>query len=179
MDVDEIYGLLVSILSLTGHLRLLECLSRAVGVDANPLCLKRCIQRQKQVIDLPIGASIEWWNRDITKVSADDLLQTAKFPGRLVVYAYLGPRVMSQIMQLLIDCIARGAVVVTYEHHLSHPLIDKTVGCVAMYGGSLRCYTARPSSEVPPRRASVAKPFWESEADRSLDRRQPAAIRSK
>jgi hypothetical protein len=74
----------------------------AVETDANTLCpsLKHCIQLnqlQKQNTSLPPDSVIEWWKQDVTKltVTAEHLLklEMAKFPGCLVVYADLGPRV--------------------------------------------------------------------------------------
>ena len=113
----------------------------AVGIDANTMCIQRCVDKQKKreaALGCPLD--VEWATCDVTSLTRQAMVPAHKDPRRLVVYAYLGKAHLTALRPLLIKLIRAGARVVTYDTHLT---VGPDVRVRWMYGDMLAIYSLK------------------------------------
>jgi hypothetical protein len=156
----------------------------AVGMEANPFCLARCVSLfASSRSRFKPHATVEWCSRDISTLQWTDVCAYAH-PQHVVVYAYLGGAQLLKLRPLVAMLLCAGSRVITYDTHFQDIDSSEEVLVEKKYGELLRMrQVIRPRTEstltggflLTPSKLRLAEPTGEPQHAKGSDGKLEAA----
>ena len=113
-----------------------------MGIDANPMCLGKCHQRQAgtPLKDAMPESRVSWLSWDCLGLTPKHFLSITTNTSQLVLYVYQSASHVARLQPMLVEMVMAGARLVTYCHHLHLPPADDSIHVENKYGDMLKVY---------------------------------------